>query len=172
VLVARGQLDEAQAHADRGSELARRGRAPTEIAYCVIVQGQVALARGDGAVAAACARDAGDLLDGAPAPGPHLRTQLERLEEGLREGTPAGPARRPAEPTDLTERELAVLRMLTGLASAREIADQLYVSHNTVKTQIKSIYRKLGVATRADAVARGRELGLLTASLAGGGPGS
>jgi LuxR family maltose regulon positive regulatory protein len=172
VLVARGQLDEAQAHADRGSELARRGRAPTEIAYCVIVRGQVALARGDAATAGACARDAADLLDGAPAPGPHLRTQLERLEEGLREGPPAGPARRPAEPTDLTERELAVLRMLTGLASAREIADQLYVSHNTVKTQIKSIYRKLGVATRADAVARGRELGLLTASLAGGGPGS
>jgi LuxR family maltose regulon positive regulatory protein len=61
--------------------------------------------------------------------------------------------------------------MLTGLASAREIADQLYVSHNTVKTQIKSIYRKLGVATRADAVARGRELGLLAGSLAGGAPG-
>jgi DNA-binding CsgD family transcriptional regulator len=138
----------------------------------VIVQGQVALARGDAATAGACARDAGDLLDGAPAPGPHLRTQLKRLEEGLREGPPAGPAGRPAEPTDLTERELAVLRMLTGLASAREIADQLYVSHNTVKTQVKSIYRKLGVATRADAVARGRELGLLAGSLTGGGPGS
>ena len=78
-------------------------------------------------------------------------------------------APRPAEPAavaDLTERELAVLRMLTGLASAREIADQLYVSHNTVKTQIRSIYRKLGVTTRAEAVARGRELGLLAGSLA------
>jgi LuxR family transcriptional regulator, maltose regulon positive regulatory protein len=168
VLAARGQLDEAQAHADRGTELAKRGRAPTEIAYCVIVQGEVSLARGDHAMAAACAGDARDLLDGAPAPGPHLREQLARLDAGLRNGPSARAPQHPAEPTDLTERELAVLRMLTGLASAREIADQLYVSHNTVETQIKSIYRKLGVATRADAVARGRELGLLAGSLAGG----
>ena len=69
---------------------------------------------------------------------------------------------------DLTEREAAVLRMLAGTASLREIADELFVSHNTVKTQVKSIYRKLGVAARADAVARGRELGLLAGSLAGG----
>ena len=58
--------------------------------------------------------------------------------------------------------------MLAGTASLREIADELFVSHNTVKTQVKSIYRKLGVAARADAVARGRELGLLAGSLAGG----
>ena len=168
VLGARGLLDEAQAHADRGAELARRGRAPTEIAYCVIVRGEIALARGDRDLARACARDARDLLDSAPAPGAHLLHQVGRLDEGLRGGPPATAADRAVEPTDLTERELAVLRMLTGLASAREIADQLYVSHNTVKTQIKSIYRKLGVATRADAVARGRELGLLAGSLAGG----
>ncbi len=168
VLAARGLLDEAQAYADRGAELARRGRAPTEIAYSVIVRGQVALARGDRDLASACARDAHDLLEGAPAPGPHLFRQVGRLDEGLRGAPSATAPRQAAEATDLTERELAVLRMLTGLASAREIADQLYVSHNTVKTQIKSIYRKLGVATRADAVARGRELGLLAGSLAGG----
>ena len=45
-----------------------------------------------------------------------------------------------------------MLRRLTGDGSAREIAADLYVSHNTVKTQMRSIYRKLGVATREDAV--------------------
>jgi LuxR family maltose regulon positive regulatory protein len=170
VLAEQGRLDEAQAHADRGAELAKRGQAPTEIAYSVIVRGRVALARGDRELAGECVHEARDLLARAPAPGPHLFTQVGRLEDELG-GGPAASAPRAVVATDLTERELAVLRMLTGLASAREIADQLYVSHNTVKTQIKSIYRKLGVATRADAVARGRELGLLAGSLAGGAPG-
>lgn len=50
---------------------------------------------------------------------------------------------------------------LSGLRSQREIADQLYVSRNTVNTQLRRIYRKLGVSTRTLAVARARELGLL-----------
>ena len=163
VLAARGDLDAAQAQADRGAELAGRGRAPTEIAYSVIVRGEVALARGDGGLARACARDARALLDSAPAPGEHLAQKMRVLEDALRAAPRPAAA---AAGADLTEREMAVLRLLTGLASAREIADQLYVSHNTVKTQIKSIYRKLGVATRAEAVARARELGLLSRSSA------
>lgn len=168
VLAGRGDLEGAQAQADRGAELAARGRAPTEIAYSVIVRGEVALRRGDADLARACARDARALLDSAPAPGDHLVQKLRVLDETLRAAprTAAPPASGGA---DLTERELAVLRLLTGLASAREIADQLYVSHNTVKTQIKSIYRKLGVATRAEAVARARELGLLSRSPAAAG---
>ena len=171
VLAARGLLDEAQAHADRGAELARRGRAPTEIAYSVIVRGEIALARGDRDLARALRR--ATRAASSTAPPPPAPTSSTR-SGGSTTGCGAARRRRrptgPSQPTDLTERELAVLRMLTGLASAREIADQLYVSHNTVKTQIKSIYRKLGVATRADAVARGRELGLLAGSLAGGAP--
>ena len=45
--------------------------------------------------------------------------------------------------------------------SNREIARQLYVSVNTVKTHLKQIYRKLGVASRRDAIDRARELHLL-----------
>jgi LuxR family maltose regulon positive regulatory protein len=156
VHAARGELDEAQRQADRGAELARRGRAPTEIAYSVVVQGEVALARDDLELARACARDARARLDTAPSPGVHLTARLLSLEEALR----AAPRPAGAAAGDLTERERAVLRLLGGLASAREIADELYVSHNTVKTQVRSIYRKLGVATRAEAVARARELGL------------
>lgn len=61
----------------------------------------------------------------------------------------------------LSDRELTVLRYLTSRLDATEIADALYISVNTVRSHIKAIYRKLGVATRADAVRQGRLLGLI-----------
>ena len=54
-----------------------------------------------------------------------------------------------------------MLRYLTSALSNVEIADELYVSVNTVKTHIKSIYRKLNTTRRRDAVRRARELRLL-----------
>jgi LuxR family maltose regulon positive regulatory protein len=62
---------------------------------------------------------------------------------------------------DLTERELSILRALQGTMSLRQLAGELYLSLNTVKGYVKALYRKLDVRTRADAVARGRELGLI-----------
>ncbi|WP_270484688.1 LuxR C-terminal-related transcriptional regulator [Gordonia jacobaea] len=68
----------------------------------------------------------------------------------------------PATPSDpLTERELAVLRYLPTMFKSAEIAADLYVSVNTVKTHQQSIYRKLGVSTRRAAVDRAREWHLL-----------
>jgi LuxR family maltose regulon positive regulatory protein len=61
----------------------------------------------------------------------------------------------------LSEREVVVLRELADDAELADVAARLQVSHNTVKTQVRSTYRKLGVRRRADAVARARELGLL-----------
>ena len=61
----------------------------------------------------------------------------------------------------LSERERAVLRLLPALLSNPEIAGELFVSVNTVKTHIKTIYRKLDVTSRRDAVARARELRLI-----------
>jgi LuxR family transcriptional regulator, maltose regulon positive regulatory protein len=61
----------------------------------------------------------------------------------------------------LSERELTVLRRLTGRQTQGEIAADLHVSRNTVKTQVRSLFDKLGVTSRAEAVARARELGLL-----------
>ena len=60
----------------------------------------------------------------------------------------------------LTERESQVLELLDQMYSTEEIARELYVSPNTVKTHLKGIFRKLGVNRRVDAVRRGRELGL------------
>ena len=61
----------------------------------------------------------------------------------------------------LSERELEVLRLLTTHLSSTEIARELYISVHTVRYHIKSIYSKLGVHCRADAVGRARELDLL-----------
>ena len=61
----------------------------------------------------------------------------------------------------LSERERAVLRLLPALLSNPEIAGELFVSVNTVKTHIKTIYRKLDVTSRRDAVIRARELRLI-----------
>ena len=60
----------------------------------------------------------------------------------------------------LTVREAQVLALLTEMCSTEEIASELFLSVNTVKTYVRGILRKLGVNRRVDAVRRGRELGL------------
>ncbi|MBO2447417.1 AAA family ATPase [Actinomadura barringtoniae] len=61
----------------------------------------------------------------------------------------------------LSARELEVLGHLAGMLTTEEIAQEMYVSINTVKTHLKSIYRKLAVTRRGDAVRRARQLSLL-----------
>jgi LuxR family transcriptional regulator, maltose regulon positive regulatory protein len=79
-----------------------------------------------------------------------LRERLEALER---------PRRTPE--AQLSERELVVLRMLSGPLSEREIGRELFLSHNTIHSHTKSIYRKLRVSSRLDAIRRARTLGLL-----------
>jgi LuxR family maltose regulon positive regulatory protein len=66
-----------------------------------------------------------------------------------------------AGPSALTIAELKVLRFLPSHLSFREIASRLGVSANTVKTQAHGVYRKLGAASRSEAVDRAEEAGLL-----------
>ena len=73
-----------------------------------------------------------------------------------------GAPRELAEP--LNERELTVLRFLPTNLSAAEIGSELFLSVNTVKTHMRKLYAKLDVHTRAEAVERGRALGLLGAA--------
>ncbi len=64
----------------------------------------------------------------------------------------------------LTDRELQVLRLLAGDLAGPDIARELFVSLNTLRTHTKSIYTKLGVGTRREAVRRAAELDLLARS--------
>ena len=63
--------------------------------------------------------------------------------------------------SSLTSAELRVLPLLSTHMSFPEIAAEMYLSPNTVKSQAVSLYRKLGVSSRSGAVARARELALL-----------
>jgi len=82
---------------------------------------------------------------------------LERFDTQLPH---AGAAPEQAEVL-LTDSELAVLRFLPSHLTNQEIAEALFLSINTVKTHLRSAYRKLGVASRRAAIARGRRLDLL-----------
>ncbi|MGA5170145.1 MULTISPECIES: LuxR C-terminal-related transcriptional regulator [Streptomyces] len=106
--------------------------------------------------------------------GPWLRpllgsAPLRGLAEGWlapRPATPGAPARPEEEGPppvleELSTRELDVLRRLAQMMSTEDIAADLQVSANTVKTHLKSVYRKLAVNRRNDAVRRAREHRLL-----------
>lgn len=84
--------------------------------------------------------------------------QLALVRDADGDGDAAAPGR-PVEA--LTDCETRVLRYLPTNLSAPEIADQLSVSANTVRTHMRHVYEKLGAHRRAGAVDRARELGLL-----------
>jgi LuxR family maltose regulon positive regulatory protein len=73
----------------------------------------------------------------------------------------SGPAPPADLPDPLTQRELTVLRLLATSMSITEIADELCLSVNTVKTHLAAIYRKLPASRRRDAVLRARQLELM-----------
>lgn len=68
------------------------------------------------------------------------------------------PTQRSAEP--LTRRERVILSNLDEDVTLEEIATRLFVTRNTVKSQVRSVYRKLGVSNRAEAVECARRFGL------------
>ncbi len=95
----------------------------------------------------------------------HAHRQL--LEPGLMSSGRAPSSQAPpahAEPaigSQLSEREREVLRNVARMLSSAEVATEMYISVNTVKTHLKSIYRKLDAANRRDAVRRARQLELI-----------
>ncbi len=76
---------------------------------------------------------------------------------------PARPAGNPAAQATLgiSEREMAVLREIAAGHANKQIARNLGISPNTVKTHIARLFEKLGASRRTDALARARELGLI-----------
>jgi LuxR family transcriptional regulator, maltose regulon positive regulatory protein len=155
-LARRGELAEAE-------EQLQRALAPVGIdsllaqrAFALLQLAPVRRGRGDAAGARALVEQAHELIERFPDPGV-LPALLEHTERALG----SAPRRRNQAAAPLTERELVVLRLLPARLSTRDIANELSVSVHTVRTQVQAIYRKLQASTRAGAVARARELGLL-----------
>jgi LuxR family transcriptional regulator, maltose regulon positive regulatory protein len=155
-LARQGELAEAEEQFGRALEPVGIDSMLTQRAFALLLLAPVRRARGDLAGARALVEQAHELIDEFADPG-MLPELLEQTEQTLG----AAPRRRVEAAAPLTERELAVLRLLPTRLSNREIGRELYVSVNTVRSHVHAIYRKLGVATRAEAVAHARELGLL-----------
>jgi LuxR family maltose regulon positive regulatory protein len=73
-------------------------------------------------------------------------------------------AESPSRLEPLSDSEIRVLRYLPTNLTAPEIASELSVSRNTVKTHMRNLYAKFGTHRRADTVAQARDLGLLAPS--------
>jgi LuxR family maltose regulon positive regulatory protein len=158
-LARQGELAEADEQLGRALEMLGIDSMAAQRAHALLLLAPVRRGSGDLAGARALVEEARELIDGFADPGV-LPNLLKQTEQAL---VPA-PRRRLDVAEPLTERELAVLRLLATRLSNREIGRQLYVSINTVRSHIQAIYRKLGVATRAEAVDLARELGLLPGS--------
>jgi LuxR family maltose regulon positive regulatory protein len=146
-------IDEAR----KGVQLAREFGWPIFIAYGCLV---LADATDDYVEKRVLVREARELIDACEDPGrvPGLVAAMER-ELSIRR--PANSSHGAVYVEPLTDRELETLRLLRGDLSLREIANQLYISHNTIKGYTKSIYRKLGVSSREMAIETARELDLI-----------
>jgi LuxR family transcriptional regulator, maltose regulon positive regulatory protein len=158
LLEGQGRLREADEALAQGIELARRGEARFDLSYGLLTHAEVKGGLGDRRAAKDLLREARQAVEACADAGV-LPELLARVERRLRL-VPSGATRTPYE-EDLSDRELAVLRLLATDLTQREIGEALYVSFNTVKTHVKSIFRKLDVARRPDAVSRARELRLL-----------
>jgi LuxR family maltose regulon positive regulatory protein len=102
-----------------------------------------------------------DLLERHPHHATAHATQLSEILDVLAgSSAPAAVAAAPLR-EELSEAELRVLRYLPSNLKATEIAAELFVSSNTVRTHLRHIYAKLDAHNRSEAVTRARELGLL-----------
>jgi LuxR family maltose regulon positive regulatory protein len=89
-------------------------------------------------------------------PGPLVTTWLAEEQRAM-----AARTRQDGLIEPLTDRELAILRVLPAPSSLRQLAAELFVTPNTLKTHLRAIYRKLGAESREEAVIRARERGFI-----------
>jgi LuxR family maltose regulon positive regulatory protein len=158
VSIRRGDTVQAKSYMGRAS--AARPRLSPAIP-ALALQGLLEMARSfvelaDIAGARRVMREASDVIAVVPRLGA-LTTEHDEFKERL-STLPAGQV----GPSSLTNAELRLLPLLVTHLSYPEIGERLFVSRHTVKTQAMSIYRKLGVSSRTDAVEAARGIGLLT----------
>lgn len=159
-----GRIAEAEAARDRarGALAHCAGVAPWANLEARLALAGASLALGQRARARALVAEAEQVLAGIP-DAARAKQQLADLRDALLRLPGAGTW----APAALTAAELRVLHFLPTHLTLAEIAQNLLVSRNTVKSQVISIYRKLGTASRAEAVTVARDAALLTGELSG-----
>jgi LuxR family maltose regulon positive regulatory protein len=131
---------------------------PTTSVETLLQMAECSIGLGDPRGAGIYLRDAEAVLRRRPALG-----ALNRRTEELRSRLGARAEEVGGETSTLTAAELRILPLLRTHLTLAGIAERLFLSRHTVKSQLESVYRKLGVHTRGAAVARAQELGLLEA---------
>jgi LuxR family maltose regulon positive regulatory protein len=156
-----GNLAEAERELASAEHFFRDEIATVHHAWLLLILARVRCRRGRLADAEATlhsARDAiRELADGGRIPS--LAADVNQELAQARSRAAAGELLEPP-----SKAELAVLRLLDSELSVRQIAQELFLSANTVRTHTRSIYRKLSVSSRAEAVARANALGLVDRS--------
>ncbi len=157
VYAAQGRTGEARTEFEHALRIRRRwlGITPWPVIDAMVRLAAVLDDLGERPAAAALAGEARQLLTTCPDGAQAQWDRLHRLERRLMRARPG------AAGDPLTARQVTVLRLLQGTLSLREIGQELYLSPNTVKTHTQAAYRKLGVSTRQDAVARAQQIGVL-----------
>jgi LuxR family transcriptional regulator, maltose regulon positive regulatory protein len=158
-LARQGELAEAEVQLGRALAPVGIDSMLGQRAFALLLLAPVRRGRGDLAGARVLAEEARELIEQFTDPGA-LPALLEQTQQMLA----STPRRRVEAAAPLTERELVVLRLLPSRLSTREISRELSVSVHTVRSQVQAVYRKLQASTRAEAVTRARELGLLPGS--------
>ena len=153
VLRALGRPDEAELHLQQGLASGRRSGHILYLAHGYLAAERLYQAQGEETQAQSARQQAEQLLNQVGL------TVGDLPLEGTAVSQPSSAARQLIEP--LTAREQDVLRLIAAGLSNREIGAELYLSLNTIKTHTKTLYGKLNVHTRTQAVNKARELGLL-----------
>ncbi len=157
---ARGDVALADAQLARGLWFAELSGHALWRVVALAFTADVRLARGDRRGARDALVRAREAID-TEAVAPFLRAWVEAGENRIGHAAARTATRTGQLFEELTDRELSILRMLPGSATQREIGAALFLSINTVKGYTKSLYRKLGVGAREEAVQVARRLGLI-----------
>ena len=155
-LAVEGRHEEALSELERGVFARRLWGQPLDLIDGLIELATAVAAGGERGRAAALFGEAEERVAACRDPGA-LPARLAAAKRALEVGRPASTA----GAAELSERELTVLRLLSGGLSERDIGHELYVSFNTVHSHVKAIYRKLGVSSRAEALVRANDERLL-----------
>jgi LuxR family maltose regulon positive regulatory protein len=155
-----GDVEGAAVRLRRAVALAELHPRPTVLFVGLVYLADAELACGDRPAAHAALSRAREVVEDEPVSA-FAAGRLEEAEARLGRRAARAATRSGAILEELTDRELSILRALQGTATQREIGAAMFLSINTVKAYNKSLYRKLGVASRHDAVAAARHLGLI-----------
>jgi LuxR family maltose regulon positive regulatory protein len=157
VLVANGELRAGHEAMERALRLRRGGPrlSPWPTLEVLLALAPVRFTLGDADGAASLLAEVRAILADLPDAG-NLGRRLEEIRRQLEVS-----GRKLAFGEALTDRELAVLKLLPSQLSQRAIAAELFLSLNTVKSHSRAIYRKLGASSREEAIERAKELALI-----------